>query len=92
LTLKFNDSATPAQITEFREALAALPEQVDFPIRTRQGADLGERPTNADYAVVTEFDNRDDFSTYLTHPAHLAVPRGHVESMHSVQFVIDEQG
>jgi hypothetical protein len=92
LTLKFKESASAAEIEAFRDALAALPDQVDFPIRTRQGRDLGERPSNADYAVVTEFENTEDFSTYLKHPAHLAVPRDHVESIQSVQFLVDEQG
>lgn len=88
LTLTFKESANPAEIEAFCAALAALPDQVDLPIRSRQGRDLGERPTNADYAVVTEFRNAEDFYTYLAHPAHLAVPREHIESMQSVQFQI----
>ena len=91
LTLRFKPSASSSEIVAFRAALAALPAQLDFPIRTRQGHDLGERSTNADYAVVTEFQNAEDFSTYLTHPAHLAVPRDHVESMQSVQFLVDTE-
>lgn len=89
LTLKFKESATTADVEAFREALSGLSNQVGVPIVTRQGPDLGERPTNADYAVVTEFETPDDFRTYLVHPAHLAVPRDHVESMHSVQFLVD---
>lgn len=89
LTLRFTDAATDADVEAFRDALAALPDQVPFPIRTRQGRDLGERPTNADYAVVTEFADADDFREYLRHPAHLAVPRDHVASVHSVQFVVE---
>ena len=88
LTLRFTDSATDDDIEAFRAALAALPARLPFPIRTRQGRDLGERPTNADYAVVTEFAGAEDFREYLLHPAHLAVPRDHVESVHSVQFVV----
>lgn len=90
LTLTFTDAATDADVEAFRDALAALPDQVPFPIRTRQGRDLGERPTNADYAVVTEFADADDFREYLKHPAHLAVPRDHVASVHSVQFVVGD--
>ncbi|WP_169590468.1 Dabb family protein [Antrihabitans stalactiti] len=89
LTLKFKESASDIEIEEMRAALAALPSHFDFPIRTRYGRDLGERATNADYAVVTEFENPDDFDTYLKHPAHLAVPRDHVDTMHSVQFLFD---
>ena len=89
LTLKFKASASATEIEAMRAALAALPSQFDFLIRTRHGRDLGERPTNADYAVVTEFENTENFYTYLSHPAHLAVPRDHVEAMHSVQFLTD---
>ena len=88
LTLTFKESARAADIEAFAEAIACLPDQLDFPVRTRQGPDLGERPANADYAVVSEFETSEDFAAYLTHPAHLAVPREHVESMRSVQFLV----
>ncbi|MHA3701138.1 Dabb family protein [Jatrophihabitans sp. YIM 134969] len=90
LTLVFKDSASGVDIEAFRSALAALPDQVPFRIRIRQGPDLGVRPTNADYAVVTEFERTEDFSAYLVHPAHVAVPREHVASMQSVQFEVDD--
>ncbi|WP_170321281.1 Dabb family protein [Acrocarpospora pleiomorpha] len=86
VTLKFRDSASAADIETFAQAVAALPGRLDFPIRTRQGRDLGERPANADYAIVTEFETLEDFNAYLVHPAHLALPREPVESMQSVQF------
>lgn len=89
LTLRFTESASPADVEAFGTALAALPDQLDFAIHTRQGRDLGERPTNADYAVVTEFATAEDFSAYLAHPAHLAVPRDHIESFQSVQFLVE---
>lgn len=92
LTLTFKESASAADVEAFTTALAALPDQLDFAIHTRHGPDLGERPTNADYAVVTEFANAEDFSAYLAHPAHLAVPRDHVESMQSVQFLSEGRG
>jgi hypothetical protein len=88
LTLKFTESASAADVEAFRDAIARLPSQVDFHLRTRQGPDLGERATNADYAVISEFANAEDFRRYLVHPAHLAVPRDHVESVHSVQFLV----
>ncbi|GAA1862734.1 MULTISPECIES: Dabb family protein [Actinomycetes] len=90
LTLRFATSASAADVEAFREAIARLPSQVDFPMRTRQGPDLGERATNADYAVVSEFADTEDFRRYLLHPAHLAVPRDHVESVHSVQFLVGD--
>jgi hypothetical protein len=90
LTLVFKDSASSADVEAFRAALADLPARLPFAIRTRQGPDLGVRPTNADYAVVTEFERAEDFAAYLAHPAHLAVPRDHVATVQSVQFELDE--
>ncbi|MFC5064864.1 Dabb family protein [Actinomycetospora atypica] len=90
LTVRFADSASPAQIDAFRSALAALPDQIDTIVATRQGSDLGERATNAHFALVSEFADVDDFRAYLEHPAHRAVPRDGVESFQSVQFVVDK--
>lgn len=89
LTLRFTESASSSDVEAFRAALAVLPDLLDFPVRIRQGPDLGERPANADYAVVAEFETVDDFSAYLAHPAHLALPRGHVEATQSVQFLVE---
>jgi hypothetical protein len=89
LTLTFGDAATAAEIATLRDALAALPDQVDVPMSTRLGPDLGDRPGNADFAVVSEFAGVDDFYRYLRHPAHQALPVGPVSAMSSVQFVVD---
>ncbi|MBN9101980.1 MULTISPECIES: Dabb family protein [unclassified Pseudonocardia] len=89
LTLRFRESASSTDIEAFTQAVAALPSRLDFPIRTRQGHDLGERSANADYAIVTEFETVEDFSAYLAHPAHLGLPREAIESVQSVQFRVD---
>jgi heme-degrading monooxygenase HmoA len=89
VTLRFKESASVADIEAFAQAVAALPGQLDFPIRTRQGHDLSERPANADYAIVTEFETLEDFAAYLVHPAHLALPREPVASVQSVQFRVE---
>ena len=91
LTLTFEESATADEVAAFRDALGALPDQVGVPMRTRQGPDLGDRPTNADWAVVTEFRNAEDFYAYLQHPAHQALPVGIVASMGGVQFLVDDE-
>lgn len=91
LTLRFKESASATDIEAFTRAIAALPGRLDFPIRTRQGHDLGERPANAHYAIVTEFTTVEDFSAYLVHPAHLGLPREAIESMQSVQFRVETQ-
>jgi hypothetical protein len=89
VTLRFRDSASAAEIETFVQAIAALPGRLDFLIHTWQGRDLGERPANADYAIVTEFETVEDFNAYLVHPAHCALPRDPVESMQSVQFRVE---
>jgi len=90
LTCNFKESASSEQIDTFHAALAALPHAIDVNIRTRHGRDLGDRPTNADYAVVSEFDSIEDFYTYLEHPAHQAISLDHLASWSSVQFLVDD--
>ncbi|WP_220454195.1 Dabb family protein [Nocardioides immobilis] len=90
LTLRVKDSATEAEIAAFGEAIADLPGQVGVP-RTRQGPDLGDRSTNADDAVVTEFRSTEDFDACLAHPAYRALPMGRIESVHGVEFLVDEE-
>lgn len=91
LTITFKGSATADDVAAFRGALAALPDQVEVPMRTRQGPDLGERANNADFAVVSEFQSTADFYTYLQHPAHQALPVDLIESMSSVQFLVADE-
>jgi len=90
LTVKFKESASPEEIEVFHAALAALPEQTGIPLSTRLGRDIGERPTNAHFGLVTEFASVEDFYRFLNHPAHQAVNRDAVESFNSVQFLLDE--
>lgn len=90
LTVRFKESATPERIEAFHAALAALPEQTGLRMRMRHGHDRGERPANADYAVVIEFERAEDFPSFLEHPAHKAVPRDAVASFNSVQFVLEQ--
>jgi len=93
VTVKFKETATPEQVAAFDVALAALPAQIDLIRGTRHGRDLGERPTNAHYALVTEFDDAAAFHAYLEHPAHQAVVRDHLaplaDSFHSTQFLVE---
>jgi hypothetical protein len=91
LTITFKESSTADDVAAFRDALSALPGQVGVPMRTRHGADLGERAGNADYAVVSEFRSPADFYAYLQHPAHQALPIDLVESMDRVQFLVDDE-
>ncbi|MFC4945864.1 Dabb family protein [Pseudonocardia sp. GCM10023141] len=92
VTVIFKESATSERVAAFDVALAALPAQIELIRETRHGRDLGERPTNADYALVTAFDDANAFHAYLEHPAHQAVVRDHLaplaDSFHSTQFLV----
>lgn len=94
VTVKVKDDAAPDQVAAFDAALAALPGQIDLIRRTRHGRDLGQRPTNADYALVSEFADAQAFYAYLEHPAHQALARDHLlplaESVHSTQFLTED--
>jgi heme-degrading monooxygenase HmoA len=94
VTVKFKDAATPDQVAALDAALAALPGQIDLIRGTRHGRDLGERPTNADYALVSEFADSEAFYAYLEHPAHQALAHDHLiplaESFHSTQFLAED--
>lgn len=90
VTITFTESTTVDQIGALHGALAALPSEIDVIGRTRHGRDLGDRPMNAHYGIVSEFDSAEDFRTYLEHPAHRAIVQDHLlplaASWHSVQF------
>jgi hypothetical protein len=88
VTFTFKESATPEQIEALDAGLEALPSQLPFEVRSRQGRDLAERATNADYGLVTEFETVEDFYAYLEHPAHRALPVDVVDSYAGVQFVV----
>lgn len=94
VTVKFKDAATTEQVAAFDAALAALPGQIELIRRSRRGRDLGERPTNADYALVSEFPDAEAFYAYLEHPAHQALARDHLiplaQSFHSTQFLAED--
>lgn len=94
VSVKFKDATTPDQVAAFDTALTALPGQIDLIRRTRHGRDLGQRPTNADYALVSEFADAQAFYAYLEHPAHQALARDHLlplaESVHSTQFLTED--
>ena len=58
---------------EFLAALAELPAAVGGVRAFSFGEDLRLRDGTADLAVVAEFDTREDFHTYDSHPAHQAI-------------------
>lgn len=55
------------------EGLGALPGLIGEIRSYEFGADLGISPGNFDFAVVADFDDEDDYRTYLEHPTHQRV-------------------
>lgn len=71
--LTLRDDADPSAVTGLREALEALPAQIPA-IRTYEVlTDAGLAATNADLAVVADFDDPDAWEEYRDHPAHRKV-------------------
>jgi Stress responsive A/B Barrel Domain len=91
VNVRFKNDVTPEQVAALDAAIGALPGQIDLIRRIDHGPDIGERPTNADYAMVVEFDDAEAFFAYRDHPAHQSLARDHflplAESTLSIQFL-----
>lgn len=72
----------------FREALLALPEQIDVLRSIEVG--LNENPAESwDVVLTAVVDNMNDVSVYATHPAHVAAAallNGHKEARACVDY------
>lgn len=67
VTCTFKPSTTTAGIAAFHSATSRFAGEAPSVRVFRHGPDLGDRPTDAGYGVVDEFD---DFYAYLDHPVH----------------------
>ncbi|MFP4513904.1 MAG: Dabb family protein [Acidimicrobiales bacterium] len=72
---RFVDDASDEAIAAFEAGLSALPAAIDDIKAYSYGRDLGLRDTNADFAVVADFDDEAGYLAYADHPAHRAVIR-----------------
>lgn len=94
VVVRFKPDVTPNQVAQLGAAIAALPGHVQGIRRAVHGADVGERVTNADYALVLEFDDVDAFLAYRDHPAHEALVQDHVRplaaSTAATQFLVGD--
>lgn len=70
VTFTFKQGTNAADIDAFHSATGRFADEVPYVRTLRHGPDLGDRPTNAGYGVVGEFENVDDFYAYLAHPVH----------------------
>lgn len=70
---RFRPGTDAADIAALGAALDDLPGQIDEIRSYRHGADLSITDGTWDYALVADFASVDDYRSYATHPAHLAV-------------------
>ena len=89
--LNWKANTTAEQIARVTAGLDRLPGLIKQIKNYRYGPDLGLTPNGgADYALVVEFANADDFSAYAMHADHIAVMQeaigGILESWKTVQF------
>ena len=78
VVFRWNESVTDADITAMAAALDALPSAISQIVAYRHGRDLGLNPANAEYAIVADFANADDFATYRDHPEHQRFIADHI--------------
>ncbi len=78
LLMKFTDEATPDQIRSLLEALLGIPDEMGFIRRYEPGLDLGLVEASFDMALVADFDSEEDWRSYNSHPAHLALVDEHL--------------
>jgi hypothetical protein len=50
--------------------LEGLKDQIDVIRHIEAGIDVSRTPSSFDVVLYSEFDSREDFQTYLDHPAH----------------------
>lgn len=73
VVFRWKPDITDETIDAVRAALTELPARVPGIVSYEFGADAGINEGNFDFAVVAEFDDRDDYVVYRDHPAHRAL-------------------
>lgn len=67
---RWKEGTTDSEVAAVAEALSTMPEVMDFIRRYEMGADAGISQGSADFALVADFDNEEDWRTYGAHPEH----------------------
>lgn len=62
-----------AVASELRDRLLSLPPQIDVIRRYEVGVNDAGAADNFDVVLISEFDDEDALSTYVTHPVHQEV-------------------
>lgn len=88
--LHWQPGTSAAAVAAVTEAFAKLPALIPEIKSYQFGPDLGLFEGNADYVLVAEFDNEQDFKDYSSHPDHIelmkAVTMPIMASFSAVQF------
>lgn len=89
---RFRPGTAPADLEAIVEGLARLPDAIAQIAAYHFGRDLAINEGNADFVVVADFADVDDYLTYRDHPQHRALIAEriapHVESRTAVQFAL----
>lgn len=90
--LHWQPGTSAEAVTAVTEAFAKLPGLIPEIKLYQFGPDLGLFEGNADYVLVAEFDNEEDFKHYSSHPDHIelmsAVTMPIMASFNAVQFSV----
>jgi hypothetical protein len=76
VVISWKPEATAEQKQQVSADLATLPAQMQGLTGSRAyvfGSDLGVTETNADFAIVADFDDVESYVAYRDHPAHVEV-------------------
>lgn len=76
VTFRWLPDVTSAQIDELAALLSGVAHRIDGLIRFACGSDLGIRDSNADFAILAEFETEAALRCYLTDPEHVAIVKG----------------
>ena len=93
---EFADHVDDEHVAKVRDALDALPGEIEQIRSYVHGRDVGISEDNFDYVVVADFDNVNDYITYRDHPQHqlmiAELIRGHVAARTAVQYQFGSPG
>lgn len=68
--MKWKEAITDEQLAKVNAAFTEMPNRVSGIVNSSFGADLAIFPGNADYMLVLDFNNEENFKNYVMHPAH----------------------
>lgn len=80
---------TAERVEATRALLAAMPEHIPQLRYIEVAADTLHQNGSYDLALLTRFDNWDDFHAYRGHPYHVEVVNAHLRQVLAARAVVD---